>query len=146
MDYCRVWLAARTVRLQGVRQRRPREVIVSIPLTQRGAVFLDEQGKALDLQRLLLFAGLLAEERKSGNWPTATELLDRLPGRIPGPRLVALANPTDTPSEGAIGYYSDGQRHVAAVIVSALGRRLFVEWEGDVLHTNVAGYIYGEFP
>jgi hypothetical protein len=145
MDYCRVWLAARTVRRNGERQRRPRVVIVSIPLTQRGAVFLDEQSKVLDLQRLLFGAGLLAEERSSSAWPTATELLGWLPTRALRPGVVALANPADTPPQEAIGYYSDGQQHVAAVAVSALGRRLFVEHEGDVLHTNVAGYIHGEF-
>jgi hypothetical protein len=36
---------------------------------------------------------------------------------------------------------------VVVAIVSASGRRLFVEFEADgVLRTNVAGYIYGEFP
>jgi hypothetical protein len=144
LDYCRVWLAARTVRRNGVLQRRPREVIVSIPLTQRGAVFLDEQRKALDLELLLLGAGLLAEERNLNTWPTAAELLERLSDRAFEPGLVALASPTDTPPEGAIGYYSDGQQHAAAVTVSASGRRLFIEWEADVVHTNVAGYIYGE--
>jgi hypothetical protein len=144
LDYCRVWLAARTVRRNGERQRRSRELIVSIPLTQRGAVFLDEQGKAFDLQGLLLLAGLLAEERNSNNWPTATELLEERTRRSSGPGIVALTSPTETPPGGAIGYYSDGQQHVAAVIVSASGRRLFVEHEADVLHTNVAGYIYGK--
>jgi hypothetical protein len=49
------------------------------------------------------------------------------------------------PGSSAARRSISGQQHVAAVIVSALGRRLFVEHEGDVLHTNVAGYIYGEF-
>jgi hypothetical protein len=140
MDHCRVWLDARTVRRNGLRQRLRRELIVSIPLTQRGAVFLDEEGKALELQSLLLLAGLLAEEDVPNAWPTAAELFERRFDRS----VVALANPTDTPPAGAIGYYSDGQQHVAAVTVSASGRRLFVEYEGDVLHTNVAAYIYGE--
>lgn len=144
MDYCRVWLAARTVRRNGERLRRSRELIVSIPLTQRGAVFLDEQEKALELQSLLLVAGLLAEEPNSNNWPTAAELLESRIGRRLGPRLVPLGSPADTPATGVIGYYSDGQQHAAAVTVSASGRRLFIEWEADVLHTNVAGYIYGE--
>ena len=47
MDYCRVWLAARTVRRGRERIRRSRELVVSIPLTQTGATFLDEQTKAL---------------------------------------------------------------------------------------------------
>jgi hypothetical protein len=33
---------------------------------------------------------------------------------------------------------------VPVVTRSTLGRRLFIEHEGDVLHTNVAGYIYGD--
>jgi hypothetical protein len=144
MDYCRVWLAARTIRRNGERLRRPRELIVSIPLTQRGAVFLDEQTKALDLQSVLLVAGLLADRPNPDTWPTAAELLQSGSGRAFRRRLVALAESTDTPPEGVIGYYSDGQQHVAAVAVSASGRRLFVEWEADVLHTNVANYIYGE--
>ena len=44
-----------------------------------------------------------------------------------------------------MGYYSDGGERAAAVIVSASGRRLFIEYQADgVLRTNVADYIYGE--
>jgi hypothetical protein len=144
MDYCRVWLEARTVRRNGRRLRRSREVIVSIPLTQRGAVFLDEQEKALSLQGLLLVVGL--EERNADNWPTAAQLLASRIGRRLGSRLVALENPTDTPATGTVGYYSDGEQHVVVATVSASGRRLFIEYEADgVLRTNVAGYIYGDF-
>jgi hypothetical protein len=78
----------------------------------------------------------LADRDRAARW---------LPSRALRPGVVALANPADTPPQEAIGYYSDGQQHVAAVAVSASGRRLFVEHEGDVLHTNVAGYIHGEF-
>jgi hypothetical protein len=140
MDHCRVWLDARTVRRNGERQRLRRELIVSIPLTQRGAVFLDEEGKALELQSLLVLAGFLTEEGVPNPWPTAAEILGRRFDRA----IVALASPTDTPRQGAIGYYTDGRQHVAAVTLSASGRRLFVEWEADVLHTNVAGHIYGK--
>jgi hypothetical protein len=144
MDYCRVWLEARTVRRGGRRLRRSREVIVSIPLTQRGAVFLDEQEKALSLQGLLLVVGLT--ERNADNWPTPAQLLASRIGRRLGSRLVALENPTDTPATGTVGYYSDGEEHVVVATVSASGRRLFIEYEPDgVIRTNVAGYIYGEF-
>ena len=144
-DYCRVWLEARTVRRGGRRLRRSREVIVSIPLTQRGAVFLDEQERAISLRNLLLIIGL-ESEGNADSWPTAAELQGSRIGRRLGPRLVALENPTDTPPAGPIGYYSDGEQHVVVAIVSASGRRLFVEFEADgVLRTNVAGYIYGEF-
>ena len=59
MDYCRVWRAPRWVRRGRERVRLGRRLIVSIPLTQKGAVYLDEQSKARLLQRLLLVASLL---------------------------------------------------------------------------------------
>jgi hypothetical protein len=146
MDYCRVWLAARTVTRNGERQRRGRELVVSIPLTQAGAVFLDEQEKALSILSLLTIAALLGEDRNISGYLTPTELFEAAPGFRPGPArplVVPLASPSDTPQGSAAGYYSDGDRHVAGVIVSASGRRLFVEYEGEVLHTNVAGYMFG---
>lgn len=144
MDYCRVWLAARTVTRNGERQRRGRELVVSIPLTQTGAVFLDEQVKALTLVTVLTLSGLLAEERNRSGYLTTAELLEAI--RRPRPsrqRVVGLGGPSDSPPDEAIGYYSDGARHAAAVAISASGRRLFVEQEGDVLHTNVARYMFG---
>ena len=136
-DYCRVWL-----------ERKPRELVVSVPLTQAGAVHLDEQVRAGDLRTLLELAGLLADERRSVNWPTPGELFGAEFGGRPlrdvCPRpLVALDSPAGTPPVDAIGYYSDGSAHVAAVILSAAGRRLFIEFDADeAVHTNVAGYIY----
>jgi hypothetical protein len=136
-DYCRVWLA-----------RKDRELIVSIPLTQPGAVHLDEEAKAGELGQLLSVAGLLADRRRTTDWPTPAELLGAEFGGRPlrelWPRpLVGLQGPSDSPPTDAIGYYSDGHAHVAAVILSAAGRRLFLEFdEDDVVRTNVADYIY----
>ena len=57
--------------------------------------------------------------------------------------VVALASAGETPPAGAVGYWSDGARRVAVAVLSASGRRLFIEFsEDDVLRTNVAGYIY----
>jgi hypothetical protein len=59
--------------------------------------------------------------------------------------VVALATPSDTPAAGSIGYYSDGAQHVATVVVSASGRRLFLEADVDhVIRTNVIEYLYGD--
>jgi hypothetical protein len=146
LDYCRVWLEPRTVRRNGERHRLSRRVIVSVPLTQLGAIYLDELEKATSLFGLLLVIGVKADERHSKTWPTAPDVLEGPIGRRLGPRLVALSSPSDTPSAGAIGYYSDGQQHVAVVIVSASGRRLFIEFAADdALHTNVARYLGGGF-
>jgi hypothetical protein len=146
MDYCRVWLAARTVTRDGERRRLGRRLVVSVPLTQEGAVFLDEQAKALSIIGLLGIAGLIGEEHNISGYPTLDELFEAEPRLRPGPSgqpIVALATASDTPAGTAVGYYSDGDRHTAAVTVSASGRRLFLEHEGDVLHTNIARYMFG---
>ena len=146
VDYCRVWLPARRVGRGGERQRRGRVLIVSIPFTQEGAVFLDEQVKAISILGLLTIAALIGEDRNISGAPTPSELLDAAPGLRALPArapVVPLESPSDTPAAPAVGYYSDGESHVAGVILSASGRRLFVEYEGEVLHTNVAGYIFG---
>ena len=62
MDYCRVWLEPRTVARRGARVRLGRRLVVSIPLTQRGAVYLDEQSKALELRNVLLAASFAGDD------------------------------------------------------------------------------------
>jgi hypothetical protein len=145
LDYCRVWLAARTVTRGGKRKRRGREHIVSIPLTQEGAVYLDEQSKALDLGLLLTVSELAAEARNRTGFLSPAQLIQLVGNARPRPpfALVVLAAPSDTPPAGAVGYYSDGAEHAAAVVLSALGKRLFLEFNGDVLHTNIAKYMFG---
>jgi hypothetical protein len=142
MDYCRVWLAARTVTRDGERRRLRREHIVAVPLTQAGAVFLDEQVKAFMLLSVLTFAELAAEDLNKTGYVTPAELLEGLPQGGRG-AIVPLATPSDTPPAGAVGYYSDGAQHAATVGVSKSGRRLFLEVDGEVLHTNIAKYLFG---
>lgn len=140
LDYCR---------LSRVRPQRGRKRILSVPLTQRGAVYLDEEEKAAKVFSIILFASLAAEE--AGGYPTYANLLD-FASRQPGSaltediarELVPLVGPDDTPAAGAVGYYSDGGEHVAAVTLSRSGRRLFLEYEpGRILRTSVAGFIFG---
>jgi hypothetical protein len=141
MDYCRVWLAARFTGRGRERTRHRRELIVSVPLTQRGAVFLDEEATARLIAAVLSISELLAEDRSRTGYVTPAELLEALPPRRR--LLVALAAPSDTPPPGTIGYYSDGAQHAAAVGLSTQGSRLFLEVNGDVLHTNIARYVFG---
>ena len=136
MDYCDVWLEhKRGARFVG------RELLVSIPLTQRGAVHLDEREKTHSLLGVLFLAETLAHKQRLPGHPTAEQLFARWP-RLTN-SVVALAGSADTPPAGKLGYWSDGAEHVALVTLSASGRRLFIEYEGDVLHTNVAGYLFG---
>jgi hypothetical protein len=134
LDYCRVWLLGRPVRRH---ERRRIGLIVSVPLTQIGAVFLDEESKARDLFRVLFAVAIVAERRHLVGWPSYG-VLRNLGFRKAGQRFVSLAAPTDAPPAGAIGYYSDGYHHVAVAIRSGSGRRLFVEFADDAISDGVA--------
>ena len=63
MDTCGVWLEPRTLTRNGERRRYGRELLVAIPLTQRGAVHLDEEARARALMGLLAFASIHADNR-----------------------------------------------------------------------------------
>ena len=145
VDYCRVWLPARRVGRGGERERRGRVLIVSIPFTQEGAVFLDEQLNAIGLFGILTISELAAEDAGRKGYLTYAELIELATDARPRARslFVELASPSDTPPPEKVGYYSDGAQHAAAVVLSASGRRLFLERNGDALHTNVARYIFG---
>lgn len=147
MDVCRVSLEPRTVTRNGERRRYRRELIVAIPLTQEGAVRLDEKARAQALLLVLSIAAADAARRDLDGYPTSAELVASLPLLTRPLKLsvVALPSASDTPPAGSIGYYSDGAHHLAAVVLSASGRRLFLEYDvDDVIRSNVVGYIYGD--
>lgn len=147
MDICRVSLEARTVRPNGTRVHYPRRLVVAIPLSQRGAVRLDEQARAFALLRLLTLAAVDGSRRELDGYPSSAELVALVPAlRRPfNLSVVALSSPAETPPAGSIGYFGDGTRHVAAVVLSATGRRLFLEYDVDeVIRTNVLRYLYGD--
>jgi hypothetical protein len=147
MDICRVWLERRVTRRHHERRVYPRELIVAIPLTQEGAVRLDEKARALSLLVLLDAASTYGASHRMDGFPQSSELVPLFP-RMKRPlrlSVVALSTVSDTPPEGAIGYYGDGTEHAAAVVLSAMGRRLFLEFDADeVIRSNVVGYIYGD--
>lgn len=155
-DYCRVWLPARTVRRRGGTARYPRQLIVSIPLSQKGAALLDEQEKAVTLVQLLTAAGQEGWPHLTGPFLAAADAIARSNGVLrtlgshgwPGAHpLVALAAPDQTPAPGAVGYFSDGAERAAAVALSGSGRRLFVEIGPDEeLHTNLTSHLFGRIP
>lgn len=135
-DYCEV-----TRRRFKRKRRRSTEtvgprLVASVPLTQKGAVHLDERERALELSDFLTGVGALADERRQHTYPTSAEIQGRLPDEV-----VALTTPAGTPPPGRIGYYSDGALHVVAVSVSAQGRRLYIERDGDRLATNLIQYL-----
>jgi hypothetical protein len=144
LDHCRVALVRR--------RQRSKEPIVAVPLTQVGAVYLDEEEKASELLQLLSLAGFAAERLELEAYPTYSQLVEFLAARPDGPspgkisgELVALSSPSDTPPPGKLGYYSDGAERTVVAIVSRPGRRLSIEGEPDgVLRTNVSNFIFGD--
>jgi hypothetical protein len=143
LDYCRIWLASRTVRRNGGLQRIARRLIVSVPLTQTGAVFLDEETRSRRLLGWLFIAGSVSERLNISGWPSYVQLVETL-GAPAKSVLVDLGAPTNTPPAGRVGYYSDRREHVAVAVLSKSGKRLFIESAGDVLTTNVSQHIFGE--
>jgi hypothetical protein len=149
LDYCRLSLPARKVTRKGLHFRRPREVLVSIPLTQAGAVRLDEESSAASIAGVLLIAQLVAEKRNIDTWPTPDQVVAYLQKLSPkGARhLTPLTNASMTPPVGKLGYWSDGAESVAVVTLSRSGRRLFLELgPDDVLSTNLTEYLFADEP
>jgi hypothetical protein len=140
IDFCRV--------SRPRHRHTPKHVLVSVPLTQKGAVFLDEEAKTLGMLGVLAIASIVALDHRSDGSPTYDELVMALPNREQAPfrkRVVALAAPADSPPAGKVGYYSDGDEQLAVVTASASGRRLFIQYgPDDVFSTNVLSYMFNE--
>jgi hypothetical protein len=142
-DFCRVFLRSHTVKRHGTRIRLARRVLFSIPVTQAGAVFLDEESKTDHLLAINVIASLLRHDKKLAGVPTYAQLVQAYPAAAKV--VVALAAPGDAPPPDRVGYYSDGQEHLVVSILSASGGRLFIETAaGNVLSTNVAVHIFGD--
>jgi hypothetical protein len=143
VDFCRLFRPQRRIEHRTYIEERGSRLLVSIPLTQEGAVYLDEEAKTFDMSfkvGYVLYG--VREDLKLSGWPTYEQVIQTYPqmGRI----LVKLAAPGDSPPPKKFGYYSDGQEHEAVVTLSTLGRRLFIETRPDeVLYTNVGKYLFG---
>jgi len=138
IDYCTVSLPAHTVRRPGRRLRRvAARQLVAIPLTQEGAVYLDREEKSKSIFGVLLAADSVAVRLKLDGFPTYAQIVDRYPklSRV----VVALPAPEAVPPPGKVGYFYDGASRLTIAAVSALGTRLFIAWDGDVLSTNLFG-------
>jgi hypothetical protein len=140
-DFCRFFLRSHTIERDGSLRRVPRRVLFSIPLTQTGAVHLDEEAKTAKMLPISAIASLVKNKLKLSGYPTYAQLVQQHPTLAR--RVVALSAPGEIPPPRRIGYYSDGQEHIALSILSASGRRLFIEHSaGDVISTNVAGHLF----
>jgi hypothetical protein len=140
-DYCRFYLRAHTVKHGNSRNHVPRRILASIPITQEGAVYLDEEKGAIKLFRASLDIALVKDQLKLSGSPTYDQVVAAYPGAAKV--LAPLATPDAAPPPKRVGYYSDGAEHTAFAILSTLGKRLFIEQSaGEVLTTNVSAHLF----
>jgi hypothetical protein len=143
-DFCRVYLRAHTVKRPHSHIHVPRTVLFSIPITQAGAVYLDEEAGTRRMLRASIFIAVTRDKLKLSTYPTYAQILQAYPRAKRS--LVALAAPADAPPPKLVGYYSDGQEHTALATLSTLGKRLFIEnSSGDVFSSNVTAHVFDDW-
>jgi hypothetical protein len=126
-DTCRLQ-ARRTTKRKGGGEDVRIVLDLSLPLTQKGAVFLDES----EIAGALDFAiGLFQPPEGQTSYRTAEDVRGRVD------QAVVLDDPSATPPPRFVGLYSDGAQHAAAVAVTKSGRRVFIDVNADVLSTNL---------
>jgi hypothetical protein len=104
-----------------------------VPLSQPGAAYLDARHVAWQLGHAAEEAADYAKYvSRSGLWPP-TDTIVALSGTD---SYVPLPDPAATPPPGKIGVFSDGQHHFEAVALTALGKRLFLDIQGDTVTSN----------
>jgi hypothetical protein len=124
-------------RMKG-RRANPRFVTtltLELPLTQEGAAFLHERRLG---DRLVAALDIIAANGRDERYPAFADVADVIPG------LVQLASPDATPATGKIGLYTDTAQHVTVASVSVLGRRLFIDVNGEILSSNVPEVVAGQ--
>ncbi len=138
VDVCEISRPRTVVGRRGARRRFSQRKLATVPLTERGIVDLDERARARLLFAVITQAGILGDRRDPPALPAPAALVARLGGD-----LVALDSPEATPPPGRLGYWSDGARHGAVVILSRAGRRLYIEVDEDErLASNVLEYLF----
>ena len=125
-DFCNVDLAR--VAVDGRRKTVvliEREPLDAVPLTRRGSEYLHEDQVAANLWTILLAARLDETFEPGHHFPSAQLLVTSLRTVPSYGKVVVLDSSTDSPPAGTTGVYSDANRHVELVALSAIGARLF---------------------
>jgi hypothetical protein len=126
-DYCVVHL------LTG---RAPRTPIAAVPVSARGATYLDERTTVRDLLGLLLLT-----QRPSGR-PTSPASMQTLTKGL----VVPVSGPEQPPPTGHVGYWTDGTNEVYLGALSHYGVLFFYQYaiNNDVVTTNVLDWLSGQ--
>jgi hypothetical protein len=119
-----------------VLKRAGRE-LVAVPMSATGRTYLDERDRARVV--LALVSVTLGTKDRPGKFMSPADVVALTEGQV-----VALSGPGERPPADTPGYWSDGEQHAYAAMVSAEGRVLFAEVNGDVITSNVLQYAFGE--
>ena len=106
--------------------------LVQVALSPEGAAALEDGRVSLAMQAVAV--------RAAGDGLSSYASVASLQRSLAG-GVAALSSPSDTPNDRRIGVYSDGARHLTVVARTLTGRRLFADFDGDVVSTNLGSVI-----
>lgn len=126
-DYCVVQL---------LRGRASKVEIAAVPLSARGATYLDDRSTVRELLGLLLLT-----QRPSGS-PTSPASMQALTKGL----VVPVSGPQQPPPTGHLGYWTDGTNEVYLGALSHYGVLFFYQYaiSNDVVTTNVLDWLNGQ--
>src|SRR4051794_38886442 len=110
-------------------------VAAGAPVVQVAA---GEAGRARRENGLTSRALQAVARRAAGNGPGAYASAPSLATSF-ADATVVLATPADTPADRRVGVFSDQASHLAVVARAMTGQRLYAEFSGSILRTNLLG-------
>jgi hypothetical protein len=123
-DYCTVQLV------------RGRAEIAAVPVSARGAIYLDERRTVDDILGLLLLT-----QGASGN-PTSPARMQTLSKGL----VVPVSGPEQPPPAGHVAYWTDGTNEVYLGALTHFGTLFFYQYviSSDVVTTNMLDWLSGQ--
>lgn len=138
-DFCEVSVASLTRRNGGFAlSARSQVPLFGLPLTRRGAAYINDDYLARPMLFVLRIALELATRSPDGRIPDAGTITRQLHNAVP---LVSVSTASATPAPGAIGFYTDGRSQASVIASTQFGERLYVDLDGSVTTTNIAEHL-----
>ena len=128
-DYCTVQL---------VRRHAPPTEIAEVPISARGATYLDERRTVQDILGVMLLA-----DSPSGRPLSAARMQ-----ALSGGHVVPVSGPEQPPPPGHAGYWTDGSNDVYVGELTHYGTLFFFDSQinTDIVTTNMLDWLTGQNP